>query len=80
MNREEQVALLQMWTTFLGGRRPTGPLMREFYFDVVAYSPHYRYGLACELFDLIINGVFDLEQSVSWGVARKAADGDHRAA
>lgn len=80
MERGEQRALLDMWTVFLAGRAPSGPLMREFYFDVVSYSPHYRYGLAPELFDLLINGVFELDQAVLWRVARETAGDDHRAA
>ncbi|MEQ8857536.1 MAG: hypothetical protein RIC56_02705 [Pseudomonadales bacterium] len=82
MEHEEQKALLRMWANFLAGRRPSGPLMREFYFNVVAYSSHYRYGLAPELFDLILNGLFDIEQSASWSLAQETAaeEGDHRAA
>jgi hypothetical protein len=53
--------------------------MREFYFDVVAHSRHYRYGMAPVLFDLIIHGVFDEAQSALWSSARSAAS-DHRAA
>ena len=65
MQLEEQEALLEMWKDFLNGRHlsggaPSGALMREFYFDIVSFSPHYRYGMAPELFDLLINGAFGL--------------------
>jgi len=79
MEREEQEALLDLWTEFLDGRALDGALMREFYFEVVSYTRHYRYGMAPELFDLLVNGVFDLEESVLWASAQRAAD-DHRAA
>jgi len=79
MEREEQKALLDLWTEFLDGRAVKGALMREFYFEVVACTRHYRYGMAPELFDLLVNGVFDVEESVLWASARRGAD-DHRAA
>lgn len=79
MKLEEQEALLEMWKDFLGGQRPSAALMRAFYFDVVSHSPHYRYGMAPELFDLLINGPFELKASAKWSVAHRAAGG-HRAA
>ncbi|NBC21994.1 MAG: hypothetical protein GVY21_00815 [Gammaproteobacteria bacterium] len=80
MQREEQEALLDLWTDFLDGRAPDGALMRDFYFEVVSYTAHYRYGMAPELFDLLVNGVFDLDDTVLWASARRATDDDHRAA
>lgn len=80
MELEEQGALLELWNDFLAGlagQVATAAAMREFYFEVVTHSPHYRYGMAPELFDLLIHGVFDLEQAVLWS-ARRAAD-DHQA-
>lgn len=79
MELEEQEALLDLWTGFLDGRVPDGALMREFYFDVVSYTSHYRYGMAPELFDLLANGVFDVTQSRLWSAAQGTTD-DHRAA
>ena len=79
MELEEQEALLDLWTGFLDGRAPDGSLMREFYFDVVSYTAHYRYGMAPELFDLLANGVFDVTRSRLWSVAQGTTD-DHRAA
>ncbi len=79
MELEEQEALLDLWTGFLDGRVPDGGLMREFYFDVVSYTGHYRYGMAPELFDLLVNGVFDVTQSRFWSAAQGTTD-DHRAA
>ncbi len=78
MQLEEQEALLDLWEDFLGSRAPDGALMREFYFEVVSYTRHYRYGMAPELFDLLVNGLFDAERSATWATAQRA--GGHRAA
>ncbi|MDZ7671008.1 MAG: hypothetical protein U5Q16_16880 [Gammaproteobacteria bacterium] len=80
MNREEQRAVRHLWQHFLAGRRPSGMLMRTFYVEVLAYTDHYRYGSAPEIFDVLINGEFELgEDAVLWSKAGCAAD-DHRAA
>lgn len=79
MSVEEQEALLEMWKDFLGGQRPSAALMRAFYVDVVSHSPLYRYGMAPELFDLLVNGIFQLKHSALWTRAYRDADG-HRAA
>lgn len=78
MQLGEQKALLAMWTDFLAGRRRTGTLMREFYFEVVSYSCYYRYGMAPEVFDLLVNGPFEIRNSELWTAAYRPAD--HRAA
>ena len=78
MKLEEQEALLELWTDFLDGQAPTPAAMREFYFEVVAYSGHYRYGMAPEVFDLLIHGVFDVERASLWALGRPIRDG-HRA-
>lgn len=80
MELEEQEALLALWREFLDGKAPTAAAMREFYVDVVAHSDHYRYGMAPELFDLLVHGVFDLEQAVLWTSARRVAEDGCRAA
>ena len=79
MKLEEQEALLDLWKEFLGRRRPSAALMREFYFEVVTYSRYYRYGMAPEVFDLLVNGTFGPADSELWAAAHRAA-GDHRAA
>ncbi len=76
---EEQDALLDLWMDFLNGRQPSAALMREFYFDVVSYSRHYRYGMAAEVFDLLVNGRFELADSRLWSASFQQT-GDHRAA
>lgn len=80
MELEEQEALLALWREFLDGKAPTTAAMREFYFDVVAHSDHYRYGMAPELFDLLVHGVFELEQAVLWTSARRAGTSAQRVA
>jgi hypothetical protein len=79
MQLGEQEALLDLWMDFLNGRRPSGALMREFYFDVVSYSRYYRYGMAPEVFDLLINGPFSVRDGGMWSTAYRSG-GDHRAA
>lgn len=79
MNGEQQEAVLDLWHGFLAGRRPSGRLMREFYTDVFSQSECYAYGLAPEVFDVLIHGAFDLEAAVLWSSAW-GADDDHRAA
>ena len=79
MKLEEQEALLDLWKGFLDGRAVDGALMREFYFDVVSYTRHYRYGMAPELFDLLVNGVFDDTRSGIQADALGRPE-DHRAA
>ena len=84
MQPEEQEALLEMWKDFLvgrplSGRAPSGALMRAFYFDVVSFSPHYRYGMAPELFDLLVNGAFRAGEGGLWAAACRAG-GDDQAA
>lgn len=80
MNGEEQRAVRHLWQQFLAGRRPSGILMRTFYVEVVARTEHYRYGIAPEIFDVLINGVFEVDEDAAlWSAAWRAAD-DHRAA
>jgi hypothetical protein len=79
MNLEEQQRVLQLWIEFLADRRPTGRLIREFYFEVVSGSPGYRYGMAPELVDLILNGEFELSRCTLWTAPLRLAD-DHQAA
>jgi hypothetical protein len=79
MNGEQQEAVVDLWRGFLAGRRPSGWLMREFYTDVFSRSDCYAYGLAPEVFDVLIHGAFYLEDAVLWSSAWRA-DHDHRAA
>ena len=79
MSQEEQQVLLELWREFLSGRRPTGALMREFYFDVVSDLDFHRYGMSAEVFDLLVNGPFRLEDSSLWAPTLRAAM-EHRAA
>lgn len=77
MNREEQEAVRHLWQYFLAGRRPSGMLMRTFYVEVLAHTDHYRYGIAPEIFDVLINGVFEVEEdALLWSAAGRAADDD----
>lgn len=71
MGNEEQDALLGMWAEYLGDRPPSAPLMRAFYLDVVYFSPHYRYGMAPELFDLLVNGPFQPAEAGLWAAAHR---------
>lgn len=80
MDLDEQRDVLRMWQEFLSRRRPSPRLMREFYFEVVARSSHYRYGMAAEVFDLLINGVFHFNGDKSWGRWDDRHSDDHRAA
>ncbi|MDA1076583.1 MAG: hypothetical protein O3A63_17790 [Proteobacteria bacterium] len=59
MEVSEQHELLTMWRGYLGAREPSYRNMRDFYLDVVLTSNLYRYGIAFEVFDIIMNGVFD---------------------
>jgi hypothetical protein len=59
MEVSEQHELLMMWRDYLGDRSPSFRNMRDFYLDVVLASSLYRYGIAFEVFDVIMNGVFD---------------------
>ncbi len=79
MELEEQEALLGLWIAFLDHRPPSAPLMREFYFGDVSRSQYYRYGMAAEVFDLLINGPFEPGSSRLWARSYRAAGG-HRAA
>ena len=80
MEQHEQLDLLDMWNDFLEGRRPSGRLMREFYFDVVSHSRLYRYGMAAELFDLLINGTFRFDDRKPWAHWEDRNSDDPRAA
>jgi|TARA_B100000315_G_C14254864_1_gene441403 hypothetical protein len=60
---KEQRRLLKMWFEFIGARAPTNSLMRQFYFEEILDCSLYRYGMATEFFDVLINGVFDADQS-----------------
>ena len=64
MKIEEQRRLLKMWVEFLGDRVPTNSLMRQFYFEEILDSPLYRYGMAMEFFDILVNGIFDADEGV----------------
>lgn len=82
MQLEEQEALLEMWTDFLEGRKPSAALMREFYFEVISRSRYYRYGMAPEVFDLLVNGPFEVLDT-GWAAGRRAGPAAalrHRAA
>lgn len=83
MQLEEQEALLGMWMDFLEGRQPSAALMRDFYFDVISRSRYYRYGMAPEVFDLLVNGPFEARDKAGWDISRRAgpaAAPRHRAA
>ena len=64
LNIEEQRRLLKMWVEFLGDRVPSNSLMRQFYFEEILDSNFYRYGMAAEFFDILVNGVFDADEGV----------------
>ena len=65
LNIEEQRRLLKMWVEFLGDRVPSNSLMRQFYFEEILDSNFYRYGMAAEFFDILVNGIFDAEEGVA---------------
>lgn len=73
MNPAEQARLVSLWEGFLGDRTPTNDILRHFYLDVVIELDVYAYGIASEVFDVLINGVFDEARSHSWN-----ARGDDR--
>ena len=66
MDIAEQQALLRLWNDYLDGREASSALMRDFYREAVPASGHYRYGMAPELFDLLVNGVFDPARARLW--------------
>ena len=65
LNIEEQRRLLKMWVEFLGDRLPSNSLMRQFYFEEILDSNFYRYGMAAEFFDILVNGVFDADEGIA---------------
>ena len=60
MTLEEQTKILAMWEAYLGGAKPEQSVdMVSFYVEIVRECPFYRYGLAYEVFDILVNGAFD---------------------
>ncbi len=66
MELSEQRKLVALWRRYLGGDLPTSITLREFYLDEVVPSDLYEYGCVFEVFDVIANGAFDLDESVTW--------------
>ena len=44
---------------YAGDQEPSNTLLREFYINVVRPSDLYYYGIVFEVFDLLVNEVFD---------------------
>jgi hypothetical protein len=75
MDLAEQQLLLEAWRRYSRDRDLSNATLVEFYFDVVTALPFARHGLAFEVFDLIINGVFEL-QADAWRHADPARGGE----
>ncbi len=70
MTLEEQEKIIAMWQAYMGDQHanqdtdatqePGGNRdMVSFYVEIVRECPFYRYGMAYEVFDIIVNGPFD---------------------
>ena len=64
MSLKEQLKIIAMWQAYVG--EPSGETTPElnrdlvsFYVEIVRECPFYRYGMAYEVFDILLNGPFD---------------------
>lgn len=59
MDLREQRLLLAWWDDYNGDAPATTERLHDFYFDVVRGSCLYKYGIVFEVFDVVVNGMFD---------------------
>ena len=62
MRIAEQKLVLRWWKDYAGDQPPSNTLLREFYVDVVRPSHLYSYGVVFEVFDLLTNGVAEVDE------------------
>ena len=55
----ERQLISRWWKDYAGDQEPSNTLLREFYINVVRPSDLYYYGIVFEVFDLLVNEVFD---------------------
>ena len=59
MQPAERQLISRWWKDYAGDQEPSNTLLREFYINVVRPSDLYYYGIVFEVFDLLVNEVFD---------------------